>query len=74
MITPILISKYDLEIPEEIRSIVIGKGEGHIKLLDENLVYRFIDEMADVNLEEEKNKLINTSIKKWPNNKIAFVL
>ena len=59
LITPILISKYDLEIPEEIRSIVMGKGEGHIKLLDENLVYRFIDEMADVNLDEEKSRLIH---------------
>ena len=48
--------------------------QGEIKLLDENLVYRFIDEMADVNFEEEKSKLINTSIKKSSNNKIAFVL
>ena len=63
LITPILISKYDLEIPEEIRSIVMGKGEGHIKILDENLVYRFIDEMAYVNLDEEKSRLTH-NIKK----------
>ena len=64
LITPILISKYNLEVPEQIKDIVSKKGEGNLNLLNEELVYRFIDEMADVNLENEKNKLINASIKK----------
>lgn len=63
LITPVLISKYSLEIPEQIKDIISGKGEGQIRLLDENLVYRFIDEMADVNLEDEKRSLIS-NIKK----------
>ena len=59
LITPILISRYNLEIPEQIKDIVSRKGEGTLQLLDEDLVYRFIDEMAEVNLDEEKSKLTN---------------
>ena len=59
LITPKLISKYDLFIPKEIKSIIMGKGEGELKLLDEELVYKFIDEMANLNLAEEKNKFLN---------------
>ena len=59
LITPILISRYNLEIPEQIKEIVSRKGEGTLQLLDEDLVYRFIDEMAEVNLDEEKSKLTN---------------
>ncbi len=63
LITPILISKYNLEIPKEIESIIMGKGIGKMKLLDEKIIYKFIDQMAEVNLDDEKNKLIS-NIKK----------
>ena len=59
LITPILIDKYQLEIPNQIKDIIEKKGVGKIKLLDEELVYRFIDEMSSLNLLEEKNKIMN---------------
>ena len=59
LITPILISKYNLEVPEVIKPMIMGKGEGQMQLLNEDLVYRFIDELSSVNLIEEKNKLVN---------------
>ena len=59
LITPILISKYDLEIPEQIKGIISGKGEGELKLLKEDLVYQFIDEMSSVDLNKEKSILMN---------------
>ena len=57
LITPKLISKYNLEIPDQIKDIISGKGEGEIKLLNEDMVDRFIDEMSSIDLDEEKNKL-----------------
>ncbi len=59
LITPKIISKYKLDIPEQIIEIISGKGEGKMELLDENLVYKFIDEMADLDLYNEKNKIVN---------------
>ncbi len=63
LITPILILKYELDVPEQIKSIIMDKGQGKMKLLNENLVYKFIDEMADVDLLKEKNRVLTK--KKW---------
>ena len=59
LITPIIISKYDLEVPNQIKDIISGKGKGKLKVLDEQTIYRFIDEMSNVDLYFEKNKIIN---------------
>ena len=57
LITPIIISKYNLEIPEQIKDIISEKGEGKLQFLDEELVYKFIDEMASQDLQDVKNKI-----------------
>ncbi len=64
LITPKLISKYNLEIPEQVKDILSRKGSGNIELLDETTVDRFIDEMSSLDLEEEKNRVISGYQKK----------
>ena len=58
LITPIIISKYDLEVPNEIKDIISGEGIGNLEILNEDIVYQFIDDMANLNLEDEKNRLL----------------
>ena len=58
IITPILIKKYDLDIPSEIKNIISTPGVGELKFLDEEIIYKFIDDMASLNMEKEKEKLI----------------
>ena len=58
LITPKLIKKYNLDIPEQIRDIIERKGEGKIQLLDESTIDKFIEEMSNINLYDEKNKVI----------------
>lgn len=60
LITPKLIEKYNLEVPDLIKDIISGQGIGEIRLLDESTVDRFIDEMANINLLDEKNKYVQT--------------
>ena len=57
LITPILIKKYKLNIPDSIKQIVMGKGEGKLEILKEEDVFEFIEKMANINLLEQKNKL-----------------
>lgn len=59
LITPYLIKKYNLDIPERIKDIIVRKGEGKIQLLDETTVDKFIEEMANVDLHEEKEKMVH---------------
>ena len=59
IITPKLIRKYDLIIPDEIKDIISNPGIGDIKLLNESTVDRFIDDMANLDLENERSKYKN---------------
>ena len=62
LLTPKLIAKYDLEVPEAIKDIISGKGEGEIQVLDEKTVDQFISEMANLDLNLEKEKLVGKAI------------
>ena len=62
LLTPKLIAKYDLEVPETIKDIISGKGEGEIQVLDEKTVDQFILEMANLDLNLEKEKLAGKAI------------
>lgn len=62
LLTPKLIAKYDLEVPEAIKDIISGKGEGEIQVLDEKTVDQFISEMANLDLNLEKEKLAGKAI------------
>lgn len=62
LLTPKLIAKYDLEVPETIKDIISGKGEGEIQVLDEKTVDQFISEMANLDLNLEKEKLAGKAI------------
>lgn len=59
LITPILVRKYDLTIPYEVKDFFLRQGVGEIRLLHEELVDRFIKEMSSKNLEDEKKNLLN---------------
>ena len=56
IITPILIDKYHLEIPKLAESFLTRKGSGNLVLLNEDNVYKFIDDMSNLDLIEEKIK------------------
>lgn len=58
IITPVLIEKYKFPIPYQVRDVLSRKAEGKLQLLDEDIVYKFIDEMSSVNLEEEMMKVL----------------
>ena len=58
IITPILIKKYNLKIPKEIREMVSHPGIGSIRILDLETVSRFIDEMSNTDLETLKVELL----------------
>ena len=62
LLTPKLIAKYNLEVPETIKDIISGKGEGEIQVLDETTVDQFISEMANLDLNLEKEKLAGKAI------------
>ena len=59
IITPILIEKYNLVIPDIIKSIVLSEGKGELELLNVESTYDFVDRLAVVDLQEEKNKILN---------------
>lgn len=58
LLTPKLIKKYNLPIPSQIKDIISRKGEGNIKLLDEEAIDGFIIKMSDINFNEEKKKIL----------------
>ncbi len=63
LITPILIEKYHLSIPPQIQDILSRKGQGELQIVSEDAVDLFIQEMANVNLEEEKEKVLHKQSK-----------
>ena len=56
LITPILIKKYNLEVPEQIEDIINKKGKGTFTIFNESTVDKFIEEMSNLNLDKEKEK------------------
>ena len=56
LITPILINKYGLEVPDQVKDMMMQEGQGELQVLDLETVYKFIDEMSSLNLEDEKIK------------------
>ena len=64
LITQKLISKYDLDIPNEIIDIISGKGIGEIKILKEDIIDDFIDNMSNLDLNEEKKKVTKVDFNK----------
>ena len=61
LITPILIEKYGLEVPDVARKYTDIKGNGEIKFLKVELVDKFIEDMAALDLEAEKAKYYNAN-------------
>ena len=59
IITPKLIEKYNLDIPFQIKDIILGKGQGELRILDEDIVDKFIDDMAKIDLYKEKDNYTN---------------
>lgn len=57
LITEKLIKEFDLDIPDTIRDILTHKGTGSIQILDVDTLYKFIDDMASLDLDKEKEKL-----------------
>ena len=55
-ITPKIIEKYDLEIPEKIKDIISGISDGKLEILNEQKVYEFIEDMSKIDIENYKNE------------------
>ena len=61
LITPILIERYDLEVPAVARKYTDLKGTGEIRFLKVEVVDKFIEDMASLDLEVEKEKYYNSN-------------
>ena len=57
-ITPLLIKKYDLEIPEIIKDMISGFSAGEFEIINEENVYKFIDEMASLDIFSFMNDIL----------------
>lgn len=57
-ITPKLVEKYDLVIPECIKKIVSGHSDGNLELLNEKRVYKFIEDMSNIDINDFKNNIL----------------
>ena len=64
LITPKLISKYNLIIPDQIKNIISRKGIGEIKILKEDTVDEFIDNMSKIDLFKAKQEVIKPNFNK----------
>lgn len=51
-ITPVLIKKYDLIVPDMIKDMISGHSEGQLELLSLEQVYKFIDDMSNIDIYE----------------------
>ena len=58
-ITPRIIKKYNLEVPEEIREIISGFSDGELEIINEEQVYKFIKEMSQIDIEQFKNNTLH---------------
>ena len=57
-ITPKLIKKYDLTVPDEIKSIIFGNSEGELEILKEDRIYKFIGDMSNIDINDFKNNIL----------------
>lgn len=57
-ITLKLIEKYDLIVPDVIKSIIFGDSEGELEILKEERIYKFIEDMSNININNFKNNIL----------------
>ena len=57
-ITSKLIEKYNLVIPESIKEIVSGYSDGELEIIQEEQVYKFIEDISNININEFKNNIL----------------
>lgn len=57
-ITPKLIEKYNLIIPESIIEIVSGHSDGELEIIKEEQVYKFINDIANINIHDFKKDIL----------------
>ena len=57
-ITPKLIKKYDLTVPDEIKSIIFGNSEGELEILKEDRIYKFIGDMSNIDINDFENNIL----------------
>ena len=63
----ILIEKYDVQLIDEVKDTVKFKS-GNLKILSYSLLFKMIDEVSKLDLEEVKNEVMNNN-NKWNNYK-----
>lgn len=63
-ITPIIVKKYDLEVPELIKEIISGHSDGELELINKDGVYKFIEEMASLDILSFKDDIIKSNERK----------
>lgn len=57
-ITPKLVEKYDLVIPDCIKKIVSGHSDGELEIINEEKVYKFIEDMSNIDINDFKNNIL----------------
>lgn len=62
-ITPKLVKKYNLVIPESIREIVSGHSDGELEIINEEKVYKFIEDISNININEFKKEILKRTDK-----------
>lgn len=66
LLNQLLIEKYDVKIPEEVKNSVFFKEEGETKVLHKEIAEKVIEEVSEMDLDEiEKEIRENPNDKKW---------
>lgn len=58
-----LIEKYDVKIPEKVQNQVFYKTEGSLKILSEDLVIKFINEVSQYDIDKVKKDVLENPVK-----------
>lgn len=58
-----LIEKYDVKIPEKVQNQVFYKTEGSLKILSEDLVIKFINEVSQYDIDKIKKDVLENPVK-----------
>ncbi len=62
LITPIIIEKYDIDLPPQLDFLNNCKGKGTLQILNKDEVFKFIEDMSLIDIMNEKKSFDNKSV------------
>ena len=71
LITPIIIKKYNLNLPLQLEFLNNCNGKGELQILDEDKVYKFIEDMSLLDIVKEKSRV---NIKKDDRSRLKWLI